>query len=120
MEAVLAANLSALAITTCIANGQDLLLYRTLDLPEDPGQRGAEIQRSIAVAAAYFEDKLGARPRRLHYAGIETGRRVRAAGSSDPELDVMEWAPRPDKRRRDSASAKPVLPASRARWWEAS
>ena len=54
MEAVLAANLSAHAITTSIATGQDLLLYRTLDLPEDPGQRVAEIQRSIAVAAAYL------------------------------------------------------------------
>ncbi len=36
MEAVLIANLSALALTTSITNGQDLLLYRTLDLPEDP------------------------------------------------------------------------------------
>ncbi len=65
MEAVLAANLSAHAITTSITNGQDLLLYRTLDLPEDPAPRAAKLQRSIAVAAAYFEDKLGARPATL-------------------------------------------------------
>ena len=70
MEAVLAANLSTVALTTAISNGQDLLLYRTLDLPEDPGLRAQEIQRSIAVAAAYYEDKLEARPRQLHYAGI--------------------------------------------------
>ena len=36
MKAVLAANLGASALTTLIINGQDLLLYRTLDLPEDP------------------------------------------------------------------------------------
>ena len=41
MEAVLAANLSRQALTTSIANGQDLLLYRTLELPEDPAQRVA-------------------------------------------------------------------------------
>ncbi len=37
MEAVLIANLSPAALTTSITNGQDLLLYRTLDLPEEPG-----------------------------------------------------------------------------------
>ncbi|HEY1160054.1 MAG TPA: hypothetical protein VGE83_05455, partial [Terracidiphilus sp.] len=62
MEAVLIANLSPLALTTSITNGQDLLLYRTLDLPEDAALRQDEVQRGIAVAAAYFEDKLGVRP----------------------------------------------------------
>ena len=47
-----------LALTTSITNGSDLLLYRTLDLPADNAARLAEIQRGIAVAAAYFEDKL--------------------------------------------------------------
>jgi type IV pilus assembly protein PilM len=95
MEAVLAANLSALTITTAITSGQDLLLYRTLDLPEDPGQRAAEIRRSIAVAAAYYEDKLGARPRQLHYTGIQkAGAFANAIG--DPELTVVEWTPHPE------------------------
>jgi type IV pilus assembly protein PilM len=96
MEAVMAANLSTLAITTSIANGQDLLLYRTLDLPADPKLRFYEIQRSIAVAAAYFEDKLGGRPRHLHYAGIETAAEF-AQTVGDPELAVVEWVPRPDR-----------------------
>ena len=80
----MAANLSAHAITTTIANGQELLLYRTLDLPEDPRQRVAEIQRSIAVASAYFEDKLGARPARSYYAGIQDSRRI-CGSIGDPE-----------------------------------
>ncbi len=88
LEAVLAANLSAQALTTSITNGQDLLLYRTLDLPEDSAQRLEEVQRGIAVAAAYFEDKLGARPRLLHYAGIGAGGNSAAedfaAGSTIP------------------------------------
>ncbi|HTY82907.1 MAG TPA: hypothetical protein VMB19_01745 [Silvibacterium sp.] len=95
MEAVMAANLSTLAITTSIANGQDLLLYRTLDLPQDPKQRLYEVQRSIAVAAAYYEDKLGSRPRRLHYAGSVPGPDF-ARALDDPELSVVDWVPRPE------------------------
>lgn len=69
LEPILAANLTAQALTTSITSGQDLYLFRTVDLPEDPAARVAEVQRSIAVAAAYYEDKLVARPRQLHYAG---------------------------------------------------
>ena len=94
LEAVMAANLSTFAITTSITNGQDLLLYRTLDLPQDPRQRLHEIQRSIAVAAAYYEDKLGSRPRRLHYAGIVAGPDF-ARAIAEPELDIVDWVPRP-------------------------
>ena len=83
-EPVLAANLGELALTTCITHGQDLLLYRTLDLPLDADQRLQEVQRGIAVAAAYFEDKLGARPQLLHYAGIGAG------GNSTAE-DFARW-----------------------------
>ena len=89
MEAVLTANLSALALTTTITNGQDLLLYRTLDLPEDPRQRIGEIQRGIAVASAYFEDRLGAHPRRVHYAGNYAAADF-ASWLDDPELEVVE------------------------------
>jgi len=71
MEAVLLANLSSVSLTTAVINGQDLLLYRTLDLPNEPEQRVAELQRGIAVAAAYFEDRLGAPPSRLYYSGCE-------------------------------------------------
>jgi type IV pilus assembly protein PilM len=95
MEAMIAANLSSLAITTSIANGQDLLLYRTIDLPQDPQQRLYEIQRSIAVASAYYEDKLGSRPRRLHYAGTVPGPDF-ARSIGDPDLSVVNWVPRPE------------------------
>ncbi len=103
MEAVMAANLSTLGITTSISNGQDLLLYRTLDLPQDPKQRLYEVQRSIAVASAYYEDKLGSRPRRLHYAGIVPGP-IFASAIAEPELDIVDWVPRP------SSGATTTLP----------
>lgn len=95
MEAVLAANLSREGLTTVIANGQDLLLYRTLDLPEDPALRIAEIQSGIAVAAAYYEDKLQMRPRRLYCTGNTSAAEL-AAWLEDPELTVVEMVPQPE------------------------
>ena len=99
MEAVLIANMSPLALTTTIVNGQDLLLYRTLDLPEEPILRLDEVRRGIAVAAAYYEDKLGGRPKQLHFAGNsgtpESGAEEFARWLDDPELSVVELAARP-------------------------
>jgi type IV pilus assembly protein PilM len=96
MEAVLAASLSGYSLTTVIANGQDLLLYRTQNLPADPEQRLAEVQRNIAVAAAYYEDKLGARPQKLHFVGMGGAGEFRD-WLNDPELAVVDLAPRPGK-----------------------
>ena len=99
-EPVLAANLSAVALTTTITTGEDLLLYRTLDLPEEPGLRLKEVQRGVSVAAAYYEDKLGARPRLLYYAGIGAGGNSTAEDFArwinDPEMTIMDLAPRPE------------------------
>lgn len=93
-EPVLATCLIGNALTTSITNGQDLLLYRTLELPVEPGQRLAEVQRDIAVAAAYFEDKLGTRPQRLYYAGPSSAEDF-ARWVNDPEMHVVELASRP-------------------------
>ncbi|MGO9435188.1 MAG: hypothetical protein ACLPH3_04060 [Terracidiphilus sp.] len=95
-EPALAACLCGASLTTSITSGQDLLLYRTLELPTDPAQRLEEVQRDIAVAAAYYEDKLATRPRHLYYGGVggadDFARWVRL---SDAELTVVELAPRP-------------------------
>jgi len=99
-DPILTANLGALALTTSITHGQDLLLYRTLDLPEDPELRLQEVQRGIAVAAAYYEDKLGVRPQLLYYAGIGAGGNSAAEDFAlwinEPELTVADLAPRPE------------------------
>ena len=94
MQALLIANLTPLALTTSIINGQDLLLYRTLDLPEDPAHRQEEVLRGIAVAAAYFEDKLQVKPRELHFAGscaFDFG-----SWLEEQEMSVIDLAPRPE------------------------
>jgi type IV pilus assembly protein PilM len=106
-DPILAANLGAVALTTSITHGQDLLLYRTLDLPEDPALRLQEVQRGIAVAAAYYEDKLGSLPLLLHYAGIGSGADLGGSSAAEdfarwidspelPELTVADLAPRPE------------------------
>ena len=93
-EPLLAACLSRVAITTSITRGDDLLLYRTIDLPEDPQQRLLEVQRSVAVAAAYYEDKVSVLPKELYFAGNGTAPEFeRWFGTS--ELKIIDLAPRP-------------------------
>lgn len=96
IEGVLAANLGTSSITTAVAIGNNLLLYRTLDLPPEPWSRAAEIERAIAVAAAYFEDKLGAPAQKLHYAGILSSEEF-AESIPNSDLTVVEWAERPSE-----------------------
>jgi type IV pilus assembly protein PilM len=95
MEAVLAVNLSWPGMTTLIATGQDLLLYRTLDLPSAPMARVSEIQRGVAVAAAYYEDKLGAAPRKLYYAGNHEIEEF-SSWLASSDLEVVELVSRPE------------------------
>jgi type IV pilus assembly protein PilM len=95
MGAVLMANLTGQYLTTAIANGSDLLLYRTQDLPENPDLRLAEIRRGISVAAAFYEDKLGARAGTLHFAGsYESG--TFSALLGDPQMKVERLVERPE------------------------
>jgi len=99
-ETVLVVNLSYQALTTSIVSGSDLLLHRTIELPQgnDPSQvraRQMELQRSIAVAAAFFEDKLQVRPQRLLYSGVLSAHEF-AEMLDDEEIKVGEVVPRPD------------------------
>ena len=95
MEAVLTANLSPFALTTSITNGSDLLLYRTLDLPEDSRQRLAEIARGIAVAAAYYEDTLRAPVHKIRYSGNYSIRDFEQ-WITGMGLEVVDLVPRPE------------------------
>lgn len=93
-DPALTASLNNLALTTSVTRGDDLLLYRTVELPADNAARVAELQRSIAVASAWFEDHLGHAPRELYYGGaIDPREFVRAL--DDPQLSVRELAPVP-------------------------
>jgi len=92
-EPVLAACLSRAAITTAITRGNDLLLYRTLDLPEEPVERLIEVQRSVAVAAAYYEDRVSYLPKELYFSG--NGKAAEFEQWFGPsELKIVDLAPR--------------------------
>lgn len=95
MESVLTASLDATTLTTSITNGSDLLLHRTLDLPAEPGLWLAEIQRGIAVAAAFFEDTLHAPAREIRYTGSYDASEF-AEWIREMDLNVVELAPRPE------------------------
>ncbi|WP_058186241.1 type IV pilus biogenesis protein PilM [Terracidiphilus gabretensis] len=92
VEPILAVNLTGVSLTTAIAAGNDLLLYRTLDLPTEPNSRLVEIQRGIAVAAAYYEDRLGVRPAQLHFAGSVDAEDL-ARTLTETHLPMVELAP---------------------------
>jgi type IV pilus assembly protein PilM len=94
-EAVLAVNLSSRSLTTSIVSGNDILLYRTVELPTDADGQRAEVQRSVAVAAAFYEDRLQVRPTRLLYSGVLSARDF-ALMLDDAELAVGEIVPRPE------------------------
>ena len=93
-ETVLAVNLSAQALTTSILSGNDILLHRTIELPAIVEEQQLDVQRSIAVASAFFEDKVQVRPHRLLYSGVLTTQDF-ALMLDDPELAVGEVVPRP-------------------------
>lgn len=91
---VLAVSLSEVSLTTSICYANDLLLYRARELPEDLGLRSREIENDIAVAIAYFEDKLAHRPQCLRYSGTRTTTEfARCVALSD--LPVVDVVPRP-------------------------
>ena len=93
-EAALVAHLGSTSLTTAITSGQNLLLYRTIELPEQPEARLAEVQRGIAVAAAYYEDRMTVAPPHVHYAGsVDAARFAEAIAASG--LGVTEIAPTP-------------------------
>jgi type IV pilus assembly protein PilM len=69
----LVVNRNALGITTAITRQNEVLLHRTLELPEaTPEQFGREIpdiQQAVSVAIAYFEDSLKAPLESLFFVG---------------------------------------------------
>jgi type IV pilus assembly protein PilM len=91
-DPVLAASLSEISLTMSISHGNDIHLYRTHLLSKDPAERVTELRQDVAVAAAYFEDKLAASPKSLHFAGIGTAEEF-ARSIANKELQVVDMVP---------------------------
>jgi type IV pilus assembly protein PilM len=75
-DPTLVVNRNANCITTAIVRGAQLLLFRTLDLGEagidvDTGQihTAAELQRTVSVAMAYYEDTLATTAHTIYSVG---------------------------------------------------
>lgn len=62
-------NRSSGAITTVITRQDDLLLHRTLELPQNPALLREELAQAVSVALAYYEDTLQSLPSTIYYAG---------------------------------------------------
>jgi type IV pilus assembly protein PilM len=62
-------NRSSGAITTVITRQDDLLLHRSLELPQNPTLLREELAQAVSVALAYFEDTLQSLPSTIYYAG---------------------------------------------------
>lgn len=112
-QPALAVCLTGGALTTAIASGDDLLLYRTTELPGDSAGKLAEVQRHIAVASAYFEDKLATPPRTLHYAGLGEATAF-AAWLQEPTLSVVELTARPSTGAATSLGPISIAPVAGA------
>src|SRR5271170_7259672 len=109
----LVVNQNAVCITTAITRQNEVLLHRTLELPEAPPEHGAndipDIQQAVSVAIAYFEDSLRTPLESLFYVG------PRGAVGFGATLSQSEWGS-PQIRIRDLVAppvpgvASPVPP----------
>ena len=69
-------NVNKQGVTTCIGKGDDLLLYRSVDLPSDREERHQEFERTLAISNAWYEDHLGALPKRYCCVGSVSRRQA--------------------------------------------
>ena len=114
-DPALLVNRNATCITTAIVRGPQLLLFRTIDLGEGGAnvtdmetgetQTVAELQQTVSVAMAYYEDTLGSTAHTIYSVG--------PGGAS--ELDRLLALPGirvrdliPSRESNDSAAASPI------------
>jgi type IV pilus assembly protein PilM len=100
-EPALVINRNGTSLTTAITRQNELLLHRTLELTEKdwlPQENllhsAEELQQSVTVAVAYFEDTLSAPPRQLLCCGFaEPAELIHLLG--DDRIPVRELVPTP-------------------------
>ena len=104
-EPSLVVNRNGNSVTTAITRQNELLLHRTLELtekellPEENSILAAEeLQQSVSVAVAYFEDTLESPPRQLLSCGLGGPEElIRLLG--DERIPVRDLVPTPYKNR---------------------
>src|ERR1700728_4883312 len=104
-EPTLVINRNGSSVTTAITRQNELLLHRTLELtekewsPQENSLHSAEeLQQSVTVAVAYFEDTLAAPPRQLLSCGLGgPGELTRLL--EDDRIPVRDLVPMPRLNR---------------------
>jgi type IV pilus assembly protein PilM len=104
-EPSLVVNRNGSSVTTAITRQNELLLHRTLELtekellPEENSYHAAEeLQQSVSVAVAYFEDTLESPPRQLLSCGLGGPEElIRLLG--EERIPVRDLVPTPYKNR---------------------
>jgi type IV pilus assembly protein PilM len=100
-EPALVVNRNGSSVTTAITRQNELLLHRTLELTEKdwlPRENflhaAEELQQSVSVAVAYFEDTLDSPPRQLLSCGLG-GREELSRLLDDDRIPVRDLVPTP-------------------------
>lgn len=116
-DATLMVNRNANCITTAIVRGPQLLLFRTLDLGEagisaETGQihAAAELQQTVSVAMAYYEDTLASTAQTIYSVGpggAEELQRLLAM----PAIRVRDLVPSRDSASPTAGMLAPVVGA---------
>jgi type IV pilus assembly protein PilM len=104
-EPALVINRNGSSVTTAITRENELLLHRTLELtakdwsPEENSFHSAEeLQQSVTVAVAYFEDTLNAPPRQLLCCGLGGPEElIRLLG--EERIPIRDLVPTPYKNK---------------------
>jgi type IV pilus assembly protein PilM len=104
-DAALVINRNGTSLTTAITRQNELLLHRTLELteknwsPEENTMHSLEeLQQSVTVAVAYFEDTLNSAPRQLLCCGFSEPAELNVL-LGDPSIPVRELVPTPSINR---------------------
>lgn len=69
-SATLMVNHTGASVTTAITEGEEMLLHRWMDLPEEPLAREEELAQAVITALAWYEDTLKRLPSAMYYAGL--------------------------------------------------
>jgi len=67
--ATLMVNQSGGSVTTAVAQGNEMLLHRSMDLPVEAQAREEEMAQAVITALAWYEDTLKRLPSTMYYAG---------------------------------------------------
>lgn len=94
-DAALVIHRSGHSISTAITSGDELLLYRSLDLPAQQESQREDLIQTVSVAAAYYEDALHTAPRVLYYVGPGGADGFTSALGADSEGVVRDLVPNP-------------------------